>query len=72
MYKLILGHFHLHRKSNMASMEAILNCFRKFVRVFTIGFSLPCVIIVPIWELRVYDIQNDRRNVIYKTDIDET
>ena len=52
MYKMILGHFHVHRKSNMDAMAAILNICRKIVRttppepshgVFTIGFSLPCI-----------------------------
>ena len=32
MYKLILGHFHVHRKSNMAAMAAILKCCWNFIR----------------------------------------
>ena len=32
MYELILGHFHVHRKLQMAAMAAIWNVCQNFVR----------------------------------------
>ena len=79
MYKLMLGHFHVHRKSNMAVMEAILNCCREFVQTiplgtksdietwgFHINFSLPCI--CAHLKLEIYNIQIGRRDVTCKMD----
>ena len=68
MYKLIFGHFHVYRKSNIAAIAAILNFGRKFVRtappepkVIEIwGFSLLASAYLVYVPILIYDIQYGR------------